>query len=67
VSLMPINGQVTGIRTTGLHFPLDGETLYPEKTRGISNWLSTSNASITIDSGLLLCIHETNSVQERQE
>ena len=58
VSLLPIHGPVECIQTTGLQYPLDNETLYPEKTRGISNTLSSATASISIENGLLLCIHQ---------
>ncbi len=37
ISLLPWNDAVKGIRTNGLRWPLSNETLYPEKTRGISN------------------------------
>ncbi len=58
VSLLPIHGPVEGIRTTGLLYALENETLYPEKTRGISNTLTSPTASITIENGMLLCIHQ---------
>ncbi len=58
VSLLPLNGPAEGIRTEGLQYPLDGETLYPEKTRGISNRMASPTATITMHSGILLCIHE---------
>ncbi len=58
ISLLPIHGPVEGIQTVGLLYPLDNETLYPEKTRGISNSLTATTASITIENGLLLCIHQ---------
>ena len=57
ISLIPWGDAVPGVTTTGLKYPLFHETLYPEKTRGISNVLSLSEAMISIDSGRLLCIH----------
>lgn len=57
VSLIPWRGAVTGIHTEGLKWPLRGEILYPEKTRGISNEMTADNAGIGISSGLLLVIH----------
>jgi len=57
VSLLPLGGPARGIHTQGLRYPLHGETLYPEHTRGISNELVTSQAHIRLESGLLLCIH----------
>lgn len=64
VSLVPWGGEVTGVRTDGLRWPLRSETLYPHKTRGISNELLGESACIEIISGLLLVIHrrEGNSV-----
>lgn len=57
VSLIPWMGPVQGIQTDGLKWPLRGETLYPEKTRGISNEMLSDIASISIRSGLLLIVH----------
>jgi thiamine pyrophosphokinase len=57
VSLIPWNGAVKGIRTNGLRWPLNNETLYPEKTRGISNEMLEAVAEVNIETGLLLIIH----------
>ena len=57
VSLIPWGGTVTGVITDGLLWPLRGETLYPYKTRGISNELLGGMASISLKSGLLLIVH----------
>ena len=57
VSLIPWQGEVTGIVTQGLKWPLQNETLYPQKTRGISNEMTGDTATIEIKSGLLLIIH----------
>jgi thiamine pyrophosphokinase len=65
VSLLPLNGPAGGIHTNGLRYPLSNETLYPEKTRGISNKMVASQVTISLQSGLLLCIHDTKQVQER--
>ena len=59
VSLLPLNGPAIGISTTGLKYALLNETLYPERTRGISNQLFAPQAEVTLTSGMLLCIHET--------
>jgi thiamine pyrophosphokinase len=58
VSLLPLQGPVEGVRTEGLKYPLDNETLYPDQTRGISNLMQAPCATIDINTGLLLCIHE---------
>lgn len=57
VSLIPWGGEVHGIHTLGLRWPLTNETLYPHKTRGISNEMTGNTASITIGYGILLVIH----------
>jgi thiamine pyrophosphokinase len=57
VSLIPWGGEVTGVRTQGLRWPLSNETLFPHKTRGISNELLGEAAQIQIQSGLLLIVH----------
>ena len=57
VSLLPWQGAVTEIKTTNLKWVLDKETLYPDKTRGISNEMTDNVASLSIGSGLLLIVH----------
>jgi thiamine pyrophosphokinase len=57
VSLIPWGGEVTGVSTDGLRWPLRYEMLYPYKTRGISNELLGETASVSLKSGLLLIIH----------
>lgn len=66
VSLLPLLGPVTGVKTEGLAYPLNKETLYPDQTRGISNRMLGKTASISITSGSLLCIHETQDPIERK-
>jgi thiamine pyrophosphokinase len=57
VSLIPWQGAAFEVRTTNLKWTLHKETLYPDKTRGISNEMLGDTASISIGSGLLLVIH----------
>ncbi|MCE7858532.1 MAG: thiamine diphosphokinase [Chloroflexi bacterium CFX2] len=57
VSLIPWQGEVTGVFTENLRWHLHHETLYPDKTRGISNEMTAEVATITIQSGLLLIVH----------
>ncbi|MGZ6316077.1 MAG: thiamine diphosphokinase [Anaerolineales bacterium] len=61
VSLVPWGVPVEGVRTSGLRWPLHSETLYPEKTRGISNEMVDEAASVEVASGLLLMIHHRQS------
>lgn len=64
VSLIPWGVPVEGVTTRGLHWPLRDETLYPERSRGVSNRMNTDRAAITIRSGLLLVVHRRDG--ERQ-
>jgi thiamine pyrophosphokinase len=57
VSLIPWQGAATNIQTKNLKWVLNNETLYPDKTRGISNEMISDSASISIGSGLLLIVH----------
>jgi thiamine pyrophosphokinase len=57
VSLLPLGGAARGIRTDGLYYPLRGETLFPERTRGVSNLMVSPQARVSLDEGLLICIH----------
>ena len=57
ISLRPWQGVVPDIQTKNLRWPLNHETLYPDKTRGISNEMTSNTASISIGSGLLLIVH----------
>ena len=61
VSLLPWYGEVTGVTTDGLRWPLCDETLYSDKTRGISNEMFGETASISLKSGFLLVIRSYKS------
>jgi thiamine pyrophosphokinase len=61
VSLLPLGGPARGILTQGLYYPLNGETLYPERTRGVSNQMLGPQARVTLDEGQLICIHTRQS------
>ncbi len=61
VSLIPWQGEVTGVLTENLKWKLNSETLYPDKTRGISNEMTGDVASIKISKGLLLIVHTRKS------
>jgi thiamine pyrophosphokinase len=61
VSLIPWGSPVHGVQTENLRWKLDRETLYPDKTRGVSNEMLSDTASIKIQSGLLLIIRRRQS------
>jgi thiamine pyrophosphokinase len=58
VSLIPWQGQVAGVQTDGFQYPLRGEVLYPDQSRGVSNVMISSKAVVSIQTGVLLCIYQ---------
>jgi thiamine pyrophosphokinase len=57
VSLLPLGGAAHGVATQGLRYPLNGETLFPERSRGVSNEMIDGEAQVRLDGGTLICIH----------
>ena len=60
VSLIAWGQPAEGVTTEGLEYPLKAETLSPYRTRGVSNRMTAEKASVSLTSGLLLCIHTRN-------
>lgn len=56
VSLIPLNGAASGVRTLGLEYPLTSETLPFGGSRGVSNVVAAENARISLETGMLLCV-----------
>lgn len=56
VSLLALHRPATGVTTDGLLYPLSGEDLLPGSTRGVSNELVASPASVSLASGVLLVV-----------
>ena len=54
VSLLPLAGDAGGVRTHGLRWRLDGDTLHGGETRGVSNEPIQQHVSVGLDSGCLL-------------
>ena len=57
VSLLPYGGDVKGVCTEGLEYPLKDETLFFGPARGVSNVMLSDHATIVVKEGLLLVIH----------
>ena len=57
ISLLAKDGCTNGIVTEGLKYPLNRETLCPNRTRGISNEMLSEQAFVRVTSGRLLCVH----------
>ena len=56
VSLFALHGPAEDVRTEGLTYSLDGETLEPSSTRGVSNVLLGERARVSVGSGVLLAV-----------
>lgn len=56
VSAIPLSAVVTGITYVGLEYPLQDATLGIGSTRGISNVVASSPATVTIKEGVLLVV-----------
>jgi thiamine pyrophosphokinase len=56
VSAIPLSTAVTGITYEGLEYPLQDATLTIGSTRGISNVVASTPATITIKEGVLLVV-----------
>ena len=65
VSLLPWGGEAGGVVTHGLEYALEGETLLPWQTRGISNRCTGERFSLSLEQGVLLLIHSRqNKIME---
>jgi thiamine pyrophosphokinase len=60
VSLLPFAGEVTGVTTRGLRYPLRGEPLVPGPARGLSNVRDAADASVSVDRGRLLVVESAS-------
>lgn len=60
ISLIPLNGPVSGIRTRGLKWPLDNSQL-DKMFIGISNVATQDRVKISVEQGDLLCIINFNN------
>jgi len=63
VTLVPVGGPARGIVTEGLRYPLVSETLAPGTTRGVSNEVVGTSASVRLDSGTLLVVEPFGGVR----
>ena len=56
VSLLPLGEDAEGVRTHGLRYRLDDETLSAGRSRGLSNEIVEAPASVSLDRGTVLVI-----------
>ena len=57
ISLLPWGQPVHGVTTTGLQYALEDVTLYPWKTRGLSNVATSNRVTVSVKSGQLFLFH----------
>lgn len=57
VSLLPLGGDAGGVTTSGLAWALRGDTLRFGFSRGVSNEMTSHEARIELQNGLLLVVH----------
>jgi thiamine pyrophosphokinase len=55
-TLLPLAGDAVGVRTRGLRYVLNGETLRLGRSRGLSNVVEHAPASVSLENGMLLVI-----------
>ncbi|MEA2009159.1 MAG: thiamine diphosphokinase [Actinomycetota bacterium] len=58
LSLIPASAHVSGVSTKGLRWRLLDDVLPAGSTRGISNVIEATPAIVSIESGVLLVVHE---------
>jgi thiamine pyrophosphokinase len=56
LTLLPIGGDVTGVTARGLRWPLEAATLRMGRSRGLSNEVTASDASVAVGTGVLLVV-----------
>ena len=64
VSLLALHGPAEGVRTEGLAYPLEGETLEPGSSRGVSNVFAAKTARVSLDRGVLLAIRPGTAAED---
>ena len=58
LSIIPYGGDCSFVKSEGLYYPLNGLTLTPADTRGISNLATADTVVITVRSGEALVFYE---------
>jgi len=56
ISLLAMHGPAEGVTTEGLLYPLEGETLHPGSSRGISNVFLSQTARIHVERGVVAAV-----------
>jgi thiamine pyrophosphokinase len=64
VTLLPVGGAASGVTTDGLRWPLEAATLAMGRSRGLSNEIVSTPASVRVDAGALLVVE---TARERRD
>ena len=56
VTLLAVGGTASGITTRGLLYALNGESLAPGTSRGVSNVVKSTPATVELEDGTLLAV-----------
>lgn len=56
ITLLALHGHADGVITSGLAYPLQGETLKAGSSRGVSNQFAEEEATVSLERGVLLAI-----------
>lgn len=65
VSIFPVSGAAEGVTLEGFEYPLEGAGIGPGDTLGFHNELLGERGRVTVKSGALFVIHETDRVESR--
>jgi thiamine pyrophosphokinase len=61
ISIFPLSGLATGVTLEGLEYPLENASLESGDTLGFHNELIGRRASVSVEEGALLVVHETEN------
>jgi thiamine pyrophosphokinase len=56
VSLLAFAGEAFGVRTSGLRWNLEGESLLPNVGRGVSNVILDTRATVSVGAGVVIAV-----------
>ncbi len=57
LSLIPLRGDCFGVKTMGLQYPLNEETLFAGSSRGVSNVFTLNKVTVQLSKGVLMVVH----------
>ena len=60
--VLALGGDAGGVSTRGLRYPLERETLPFGSARGLSNVMLSTEATVSVDSGVLIAVHVPGDV-----